>query len=196
MTDLIATDRDHLCILVFLIHFVANIFNIFSAQSSAPYDYLLSMFASNFTKQKQEELAEQKLKKEDELVILNSKTAKELWQADVDELGHQLDIHDEQEKKTKDTIEAEYLPSENGILVEVKIDSLVETIVAEKRKQKDQLKKEIARMHVGIVVRSNELTDAEIKETLGQIHAKKVSASSMAKENEYNSYLSEFIIEV
>jgi len=150
------------------------------------YDYLLGMPIWNLTTEKKDEILKQQLSKTTELKNLKAKSPSQLWIDDLDQFLLELDKFEAKEKEDesvsqlkaykaslsnktgsksipqKKNIKLEYLPSENGELVDVKLDP---TITKESNTQKIKKEDKKETNLVDIITSSrDEFNEQQIKE--------------------------------
>ena len=152
----------------------------------------------NLTMEKKDEILKQQKNKADELGRLKAKTPNQLWQDDLEEFSVELNKYEAKEKEedavsqlkafkasvaskggasrkgADKTSKLEYMPSENGEMIDAEID---QALVAQSRKdiqskEKEKVKKEENKEAtiVDIISRSHELNDEEITVMLEKIN--------------------------
>jgi DNA topoisomerase-2 len=150
------------------------------------FDYLLGMPIWNLTTEKKDEILKQQLSKSNELKNLKAKSPSQLWIDDLDQFLLELDKFEAKEKEDesvsqlkaykasltnktgskintlKKTIKLEYLPSEDGELVEVKLDPILAKESNAQRIKKED-KKELNLVDI-ITSNQNEFNEQKVRE--------------------------------
>jgi DNA topoisomerase II len=160
------------------------------------YDYLLGMPIWNLTMEKKDDILKQQKNKGDELKLLKSKTANDLWIEDLDIFLTELDKIEAKEKEEEKVSQLkafkagnafkssnaggrskttkmsdgklEYLPAEDGIFIEPKIEqelitkSAKEKEATQKLKIKNEIKKEVNIVDIIMDSKVNDEIDCKV----------------------------------